>query len=381
MGRCSRPSQVDTLLCRALMAAVLLLLTAGPCSAEESVPRRARAVVLIRSSSTVDDPALSTLIADSMSMELQARKIDVMPSPGAAADDAALGALEERTHADFALSGVYTLTGSEVQLNVRWLDLADRREAGQASRSGQLDIDFDALVADLVDELVESQKEAIASLPPEARVAEPPPPGPPERQPSAEPASAAEPVPAAEPAPAAGTAEPVAHAVGPPAAEERLAPLAFSVGSAPFIATFTALDYFRVGLSVSLSGRYQMRAPGGFVGIGFLTGICAFHGRGAYAQADFYVVPVGADILFGALTRGPLDFFLHLGGGPAVLVAKPAAGNLLAKVIPFVVGGIGFAWSALDILAVSIDASYTCFFDSSAVIMGFTPSLSVVLKL
>jgi hypothetical protein len=162
---------------------------------------------------------------------------------------------------------------------------------------------------------------------------------------------------------------------------ERLAPFVLSVGSAPFIATFEALNYFPLGFTVSLSPRWQIRAGDGFVGFGLLTGLCGFHGRGTYAEADFYVVPIGADVSYGTLARGRLDFFLHGGGGPAVLIARPSSGGLLAKMIPYAIVGVGCEWSPFNFLAISLDASYTCFFDSSATIMGFTPSLLVELKL
>ena len=379
MNVSARPSQVVTFVCGALVAAALISLSAVVGSAEGSVPRHAKVILLVRSSSPVDNPALSALIADSMSMELHAKEIDVIPSADLAADDTALRASEERTHADFALSGLYEMTGSAIQLSVRWIDLADMREAGRVSRSGELNLAFDALVASMIDELVEEQRGAIASLPPEAPAVEPPAV---ELPPPAQPDLAqAEPVAEPEPAPVASAAEPLPRVAEAPAAKTKLAPLAFSVGSAPFIATFTARNYFPLGLAVSVSGRYQVRTMGGLLGFGLLTGFNGFHGRGEYAQADFYVVPIGVDVLYGTLTGGPLDFFVHLGAGPAVLMAKPALGDLLAKVIPYAVGGVGITWSMFDVLAVSLDASYTCFFDSSAAIMGFTPTLSAVLKL
>jgi hypothetical protein len=376
MNATARLPQVNIAVCLALIAFGLLLLSAVAGSAEGNAPRQAKVIILVRSSSPEDNPALSALIADSMSMELHAREIDVIPSTDLAADDTALRALEEKTHADFALSGVYEVTGSAVRLSVGWIDLADMREAGRASRSGELNLAFDDLVAGIVDELVEGQRDAIAALLPEAPSAGPAPSAQPEPEVPAEPPAPAGPVTAAS---AAAPAPPV---IEPPAGKEaRLAPLAFSIGSAPFIATFTALNYFPLGFAVTLNGRYQMRVTGGFLGIGILTGVSGFSGRGAYTQADFYVVPIGVDVLYGTLTGGRFDFFVHVGAGPAVLAAKPASGNLLAKVIPYALGGVGISWAMIDILAVSLDASYTCYFDSSAAIMGFTPSLSAVLKL
>jgi hypothetical protein len=341
---------------------MLALLPIVPCGADGIAHRRPIVLVLVHSSSKSDNAPLSALIADSFRVELESQGIRVLSSDEPAADDRAIASLAEKNHADFALWGMYTLAGSEIQLNARWIDPVKKKAVGMASRTGALNLSFDAVVASLVDEIVEGQKKRFADLPPV-------------------PTTAQQPAAPLGPAVASDSRPAVSLVVRAPQAEPRIAPLAFSLGSAPFIATFTALNYFPVGLSVSLAGHYQMRAPGGLFGFGLTSGLSGFHGKGAYAEADFYVVPIGIDILYGTRTGSAIDFFAHLAGGPAIFAAILTSGKSLVKVIPYATGGVGILLSLFDSLGISLEGGYTCYFDSPDPIMGFAPSLSVVLRL
>lgn len=344
------------------LAIMLALLPIVPCAADEIAHRRPIVLVLVHSSGLSDNAPLSALIADSFRVELEAQGIRVLPSDEPAADDHAIASLAQKNHADFALWGTYTLSGSEIQLNARWVDPVKKAVAGIASRTGALNLSFDAVVASLVDEIVEGQKKRFADLPPERIEKEPP-------------------APAVAQQPAAPLAPAIAPVVSILKTEPRIAPLAFSLGSAPFIATFAALNYFPVGLDVTLTGLYRIRAPGGLLGFGLTTGLNGFHGKGAYTEADFFIIPIGIEFLYGTRTGSLIDFFAHLEGGPAIFAVKPATGNPLTKVIPYIAGGVGITFSLFESFGISLDGSYVCFFDSPDPILGFAPSLSVLVRL
>ena len=333
-----------------IAAATLLLgLPGATVWAQDQAPRQATVLVLVQSSTKSDDKALDTLIADSFRMELEARGLRALPADEHATDDKAAAALAAKNRADFALWGTYVQTGSTIKLSALWIDASRANSTGQASRSGALDISFDSLVTSLVDEIVEAQKQTLANLPPAPLVP------PPSRAPGQEP--------------------------GLPVKELRIPPFAISLDSSLFIATLAALNYFPVGISVNLAGHYQMRAPGGLFGIGVITGLSGFHGKGAYTEADFYVVPIGVDVLYGTRTGSAIDFFAHLSGGPALLAAKLTTGETLTKVIPYASGGVGVSLTLFGSLALSLEAGYTCYFDSPDPILGFAPAIAAVVRL
>jgi hypothetical protein len=351
----------------AILGALLALAPLGLFAVDESAHRRPIVLVLVHGSNPGESAPLGTLIFDSFSAELASLGIAVVPSDAAAVDDRTIASLAEKSHADFGLWGMYTLDGSEIRVDARWIDPAKGVAVRSASRTGALNLSFDDVVAGLVDEIVESQRWRFATLSPELN----------DEMPS---------IPAAAPPAPMSSAVidrgiPMLPTASAARAETPIAPIAFSAGSAPFIATFSALNYFPVGLNVSFTGQYRISTPGGLFGFGISSGISGFHGKGAYAEADFYVVPIGFDVLYGTQTGSAIDFFMHLGGGPAIFMARLASGDSLAKVIPYLAGGVGVLWSLFDGLGIAVEAGYECFFDTPSPIMGFAPSISVLVKL
>jgi hypothetical protein len=124
---------------------------------------------------------------------------------------------------------------------------------------------------------------------------------------------------------------------------------------------------------------YRIKVPGGLVGFGAATGVSGLHGRGASTTANFYLIPIGAGFQYGTRTGSLIDFFVYVQGGPALFILQPPFGNSLVKVVPYVSGGLGILVSLTDNMGLSLDGSYTCFFDSPP-IMGFAPALSVVMR-
>ena len=329
-----------------LLSIMFALLPLVPSGADELARRQPTVLVVVYSSGQTDNQALSAMISDAFRMELEAQGIRALPTTERAADNGAVAALAAKQRADFALLGTYVQTGSQVLLNASWIDPGTKAVAGHSSRTGALNLSFDMVVTSLVDEILQGQKQRISNLPLEQVEPTPSPARPSEEK-----------------------------------KEQKFPRFAFSLGSAPFIATFSALNYFPLGLSASLTGRYQVPAPGGLVGFGPTVGVSGFHGKGSYAQADFYVIPMGIDVMYGTRTGSLLDFFAHAAGGPAVFTAMVASGDTLAKVIPYVSGGVGISLSLFESLGISLEGGYTCFFDSPDPIMGFAPALSIVLRL
>jgi hypothetical protein len=68
-------------------------------------------------------------------------------------------------------------------------------------------------------------------------------------------------------------------------------------------------------------------------------------------------------------------------GGPAIFAVRLSGGNPAATVIPYVIGGVGVTVSMGDGFGISLDGSYAAFFDSPAPIMGYTPSVSFLVRL
>jgi hypothetical protein len=332
--------------------------------------RQARVLIVVAISGAADQPALDTLVAGSIAVDLQGFDVAASVAEKPAADESEAAALAVEAGADYAVFVNSSRNGTSIHVDAAWLDTATRTRTSREAADGELNLSFDAVISQLVAKLVEEEQPRLALLPPETAASPEPTLG------------AAAPLESTPPevdlVSELPTAAPVQQAA---ALEPRLARFALRGGAAPFIATFSALNYFPVGLSLWLSGNGQARLPDGYGAYGLGTGVTAFHGRGAYTQADFYLVPIGVDLRYGTTTGGPADFAVHAQAGPAVFIAHLDTGELLAKVVPYLTAGVGIAVTLFDVVGISLDGSYTCYFDAPEPILGFTPTVSIVIKL
>jgi hypothetical protein len=402
---------------RATITTLILLLalaTAAVPAADAAPSRPAVVLVFMKSAGALDEQVLRSLLVDSVTLEMADRGIEVITGEGFPSSVAQAVSRAAAAEADFVLVGTYALRERQVLLEIQWIDAGESRLAAHASRQGMLDLSFDAVVAEAVREILDSQAERLANLPPrqarpeqpsaaplsagamEERIAslalpdvapEPEGPGPAGPQPETVPEEASatpppaeqpQPLPAVDPAPVAQVPVSPAPVVIPTPDLRRIA---FMVGTAPFISTFGAAKYFEMGFSATLAGQYRLPLQGGYLGLGGATGVHTFHGKGTYATADFLLVPVGPDVWYGTLTGQLFDFFARLNAGAAVFVAIPAGGNPLAKVVPYVSGGVGMSVSLGKAIAISAEGSYGVFFDSAEAILAYSPGIQVQVRL
>lgn len=155
-----------------------------------------------------------------------------------------------------------------------------------------------------------------------------------------------------------------------------------SAGFAPFIATGTASDYFKVGLlpTASIGLRFEV-PPIGLLSFGLNFGINIFHAEGLIAASDNLLIPVGGDIRFVLGKEQPLGVFFHLAGGPAIFAVNSATGGSYTKTVLYALGGIGITISFVGAFGFGIEASYAVFFESAFPIMGFAPAAYFFLRL
>jgi hypothetical protein len=383
---------------RQTLFAVVLLLALEPISlgaANGAFPRPPVIFIHMQSSNAVDEQVLQSLLVDSISLELTDRGMEVLAATSHARAREEILDLAESAQADFALVGAYTLKEESVLLEIEWLHVRGRSLVARASRLGPLDLSFDSIVAEAVGELLSGQEKNLANLPPRTVRPEEHASAPiartesreiglemplplPELEPREQPSPDVSPPTTQGPA----THEPVTQV---PEAREKpdrpLKRIAICLGAAPFIATFNATKYFAMGLSLQLAGQFRVPTPGGFLGFGLAAAAHEFLGKGAYVQADFLLIPIGLDLHYGTRTGSFIDFFAHASGGPAIFAVRVGGGNPLAKVVPYVMGGVGVTVSMWDGFGICIDGSYTAFFDSPSPIMAYIPSVSLLVRM
>jgi hypothetical protein len=315
-------------------------------------------LVLLHTSDKEETPSLRTVIVDAITVDLQTRSAIALTSDQAVDDAPGILSLARSMKADFVISGTYSLADRQVKLGLTWYDVELGKAYPEVRTEGSLDLSFDTVVSRLVADLLAGHEERLASLP---------------LLPSSAPPAAAQ-TPAPEPV--APAAPPAPVETMPLARTQRVSPLSFSVGSAPFIPVFKASGYIQnVGLSFSVEGEYRFPLSGGLLGIMAESGIHLFHAERA-STANAYAIPIAAGVTYRTITGSFVDFAAQVNAGPSLFILSPASGGSSIGVVPFLSSGLGLTMNFSAPLAASAHLDYVAIFVPD-VIMGFVPSVAI----
>jgi hypothetical protein len=149
-----------------------------------------------------------------------------------------------------------------------------------------------------------------------------------------------------------------------------------SLGGAPLVATGDLADYTKLGACAALDLDLRFRAGRGVLAAGLQAGAGWFRAAGV-GVADILVIPAGPDVHWTLSADTNPTVSLHAAAGPAVLVAFIGGAGTLAKVSPFVSGGLGVDIALAPALGLRLEADYLVVFEGSMVLQGFTPRLSL----
>jgi len=150
---------------------------------------------------------------------------------GAAAVD--VFELAREAEVDFALLSTYAIDGRTIRIDFSWFDVGENRSRAPISRTSRMDLALDRIIKEAVTEILELEKERIASLVREVERKE-------------KPESSEEPT--------AGL-----DGVREPRAEIKLDKrFEVAAGLSPFIATGNVSEFFKLGLMPVLYGGYRI---------------------------------------------------------------------------------------------------------------------------
>ena len=324
-----------------LLAACLSLLVCTAVGAQDAVLQ----VILSRE----PDQRLSEIVYLSVGVEVtgagfDSRRLGASPiDPRGFDRDAALrNAL--RDGVPLMLTVDFTVEGSTVILQFALLDTRSAKLLSAAELRSPLDFDLDARIARAARELIAS-----AGL--------------------GQRASATARIEGVGPGPVEPTVESVVieprRAVGPE----------FGVLTGGFLVLGSASDFFRFGLSGSLSGGYLPAAWRG-VGVGARASALRMFGVEGLVGGDLYVFAGGPDIQLGTAYRAPARLSLRVSGGPAVLMVV-RDDRTMAKTVPYVDGAVVARLPFGSWLALGLELAALVAFEPGAPIFTVSPSLVV----
>jgi hypothetical protein len=336
----------------AILATTLFLVNAPAIGAEQA-DRPARVFVAVAPGPGAD-AAYGSLLSDALAVSLTRSRM--RPTAFATAGDARSAA--GKGEADYLVFGTWLNTAETLELSIEaWLP-GSRTPLATGKASGKIGLALDDVVAD-----------ALAGVLPALQTRFP-----------ADSTTTATDTTTTTGADVTGT---TVTAVGPSDAgvssvqsPARWRRVELSLGGAPLVATGDLTDYAKLGACAALDVDFRFRAGRGALAAGLQAGAGWFRAAGV-GVADILVIPAGPDVHWTLSADANPAVSLHVAAGPAVLVAFIGGAGTLAKVSPFVSGGLGVDIALAPALGLRLEADYLVVFEGSMVLQGFTPRLSL----
>jgi hypothetical protein len=300
------------------------------------------------------------LIADAARYKLE--RVGLTSEVVAATSQEADRPLPKERGALAALVCRYAVQDGIMDVTLGWYDTESNASAAVVQTSGQIDLKLDNVILSALDQILAKVRDRIQSMPGYHK----------------------ETAVAATPVVTAGTSVPTGVTVITPAAAapSRGSPrrLLFSGGFAPFLPTGAGAYYFSLGYLPSLLASFFIDTPVGPLGLGLYVGMDYFTAIGTQDYADTYLLPMGVDVRY-ELGASSLRPFFHLSGGPALMIMVTGAQGTVTSILPFLKSGVGLRLAITQTFGVSVLADYDVYFAMPYLLMGFSPSASVEVRL
>ncbi len=309
------------------------------------------------------------MIADAAQFKLESFGLDSRIDLISPTEDASPMKRAEAAGASAVLVCSYRVDGQQMAVTLGWYDPQTRAATASAVGRGEMDLHLDGVIFAALDDILGKVGSQLQALEARKAAQAPAPDAPPVKK-----AALDEPPPVLPPqnAPAAVAQEPGKTGAG--------IRLLLAGGFAPFVPIGAASSYFTLGYLPSLLVSLLLPTPAGPVGVGVYTGMDYFAAVGLIDTSDNYLIPVGIDVRY-ELDAGLLRPFIHITGGPALLMMVTGTQGTTFGVMPFLKSGIGLEIRLTSWLGIVAAADYDIYFEMPYLIMGFTPSVNMAVRL
>ena len=332
------------------------------------------------------------VVVDAIRYKLTVRGLAAGVADGAK-DSGQLIAQARKTATPIVLSCGISASDSQLAISLEWRDLQKPSTPVRLESAGPLDLTLDSVILKLLDSLIGSvapridQLVAARAAAMRAAAAQQGPATAPGNSPTTAPGGQTAGGTAAAPSTTLPPAEvvPVQPAPPPavpaqPAAVERPY-FVLDTGVAPFVPVGAASLYFPVGILPSVDARMVFPTSSGRFAVGLHIATVYFQAAGTADSSQDFLVPVGADVRYEIGNGAPFLLFAHLSGGLAMLVIATASQGTLVDFPAYFRSGIGASFMFTPGIGLSFAVDYEIYFEMPYLIMGFTPSVAVSLKL
>lgn len=311
-------------------------------------------VLILISSEDNTDEEYRQVIEDTVKIEFDSTKFQVFVASDVENNEIGneedLFKLAEKIDADFVFTGIYSIRNKLLYIEFVWYDIQLKMVSDPATDRIVLDLTFDESVSETVTEIIVFMNERILEFP--FVVSEEP-----------------------EYSSTAVVVDREQNQIDSniPSAEKRINYFEVAAGFSPFLSIGKANDYFKAGFFPTAYFEYVFNKDFGKFGLGIFAGFNGFSIEGSVPQIHSFI-PIGVNFIYKTPSKKTLNFFTHIGTGPALFTVN-FNDEKLSKIILFIFASVGLDIQLTEIFGVSFEFGFSIFFEEDDPIMGFTPGV------
>jgi len=376
----------------------VMAVASGAFASETGTPLERRGLILVMNRPLDNEAAqqFEGVVAHSVRWSLERQKLGVLEKPAPSYEEATfsnpMDVLDSSIaeEVDFILLTEYASRGQELEIRLSWYDPRSGEKIKEVIRRGRKDLVLDKIIREALNELLSAVESSLSSLEPRefipaegSDVTAPVVTAPVAVIPNTSPEKNAPPLPAAP----GGSVESPATSI--PAAElnpsqaeptgGRIKHFEIGVGCAPFVATGTASEYFKLGIMPVLNVSYLFQGKLSRFGLGLYGGVNYFTATGELTSAQTFLIPVGISLRYEIGSERYPSILFGITSGPALLMMN--LNETLLGLTFFGRGCLGVRLPVGRTFALLIEAGYDVYWEQPNPIMGFSPSVSTTIRL
>lgn len=346
-------------------------------------------LILPAAINTDEEDTYSGLFYSLMNFELRGAGVQVLSSDAVSentatnivtsagdADAPSIFELGSESGADFVISCLYEWDTGKMLISFSCFDIKNNQLVKSISKKVQLDLSFDAVIAESVHSILDAVEERLIPTAPEAETTK------------SENSSDNR----ADVISDQATAEQISsdEEISVPDLRSVETPevltdsgnklFALSAGYSPFFPVGKASDYFDKAQMPTLTAVINLHVSEFQIRIGLYGAFCSFTASSTQASSENMLIPAGLNLEFTGNGSETTSFLMRISGGPAIFGVDIDDSGFLYKTLPYALATLGTSFSISNTFELLFELSFAAFFEPDYPIMGYMPGIRFLLS-
>lgn len=156
--------------------------------------------------------------------------------------------------------------------------------------------------------------------------------------------------------------------------------ISFSIGYSPFLPVGRSAEYFESAIMPAITTGINLFIAATKIRTGIYSAFCWFTAEGTQISSNNMLIPAGLHVDVTGGGSESIAFLLRLSGGPAFFGVNADEAGYRFKILPYALGTVGISAAFGKTYGMSIELSFSAFFEPDYPIMGYMPGVRLYLS-